>query len=61
MIPKSLHTVTVLVNVAKILEDVYGKECSSAELVELAATCLGYGDETDTYSLKEQAVKKLNK
>lgn len=61
MIPKSLHTVTVLVNVSNILADVYGPTVSNAELVDLAAAHLGYGDAADVYSLKGQAVKKLDK
>lgn len=61
MIPKSLHTVTVLVNVSLILADVYGQSVSNTELVDLAAAHLGYADAPDVYSLKDQAVKKLDK
>jgi hypothetical protein len=60
MIPKSLHTVTVLVNVSLILADQY-PTMKTVDLVSLAAEHLGYIEADDIYDLKGQAVKKLDK
>jgi hypothetical protein len=60
MIPKSLHTVTVFVNVATLLADVYN-DATNHELVTLASSQLGYADVRDVYGLQAQAIKKLDK
>ena len=59
MIPKSLHTVTVLVTIAKLLkaQHNYPKWKAVAE----AAITLGYATEQDVYHLMDMAEKKLNK
>jgi hypothetical protein len=65
MIPKSLHTVTVLVNVAReiLLRGDYGNtsplRCMLA--VDKARRILGYADTPDVYSLAARAVVILEK
>lgn len=59
-IPKSLHTVMVLVAMAKIIRasrPAYTWE----DAVGQALYQLDYGYTIDTYDLKNQAVKKLSK
>ena len=56
---KSLHTVTVLVNVARHLEKTQGLG-SWAALLE-AAIILGLGEMTDSYGLLAQARKKMDR
>ncbi len=56
-IPKSLHTVTVLVNVARVIQRVTDETNSSA--VQSARLALGYGDTPDTYDLAAKAVKAM--
>lgn len=57
-LPKSLHTVTVLVRVAKLVKlSMHTNE----EAVEQALFALGLHDLPDTYNLKQAAVKQLNK
>lgn len=56
---KSLHTVTVLVNVARYLEREEGKGPWTA--IHHAAKILGLSDMPDTYGLIQQAYKKLSK
>ena len=62
---KSLHTVTVLVRVAKLhllTESVSGdRHLSHALAVDRAIQTLGVADMPDTYGLAEQAIKQLNK
>ena len=60
MIPKSLHTVTVLVNMARVLSSVY-RMSTDAQLINLAAIELGYEGTDDIYDLKGQALKKFSK
>ena len=61
MIPKSLHTVTALVNVARHLNPApTPAEC--AQLAPRAAAILGYPDDTaDTYGLIARAAAALQK
>lgn len=64
MIPKSLHTVSVLVAVAKRETDVariMAQSIDAAAAVERAAYILGYSTESDVYQLKAAAVRKLEK
>ena len=59
-VPKSLHTVTVLVTMAKLIQETrphYIKE----DAVYKALDVLGYPTESDHYGLALQALKKLNK
>jgi hypothetical protein len=60
MIPKSLHTVTVLVAVAQQIA-CYESFYDNKILIERAANILGYQGVADVHELKAQAVKKLNK
>lgn len=59
-LPKSLHTVTVLVTMARMLQNsgeyptAYGALCRAADL-------LGYTVAMDTYGLLQQALKKMNR
>ena len=59
MIPKSLHTVTVLVTLAKLLKAQHSYPNWKA--VAEAAIVLGYALDQDTYGLMDAAEKKLNK
>jgi hypothetical protein len=59
-LPKSLHTVTVLVAVAKLIQDTK-LGYSAFDAVYQALVVLGYSSEEDHYSLALQALKKLNK
>ena len=56
---KSLHTVTVLVRVAKALnrDNVW----SNGMALDLALDALGLADLPDSYGLAAQALKQLNK
>lgn len=56
---KSLHTVTVLVNVAKHLR--HGGTLDATVAVQQAADILGLGGMPDSYGLIAQAVKKVSK
>lgn len=61
MIPKSLHTVTALVNVARF---VALNDCTTApaNAIALAASVLGYTDSTpDIHGLKAKAVAVLKR
>lgn len=60
MIPKSLHTVSVLVAVAKLMQS-HLTGLTACDYVDLAANSLGYADESDTYALKAAAVRKLER
>ena len=55
-IPKSLHTVTVLVTMSRLLSP---SEPAKGVLDVLKS--LGYTDTPDTYELVRQALKQLNK
>lgn len=56
---KSLHTVTVLVRVAKALNR--DQVWSNGMAIDLALDALGIANMPDTYGLAEQALKQLNK
>lgn len=59
-LPKSLHTVTVLVNVARHLQS--QQELNAAAAVAQASTLLGYGlAANDPYDLEGRAIKELSK
>lgn len=61
MIPKSLHTVSVLVAVATRTMALH-HNMSAASAVDYAAEMLGYGRHVDDdYALKAAAVRKLEK
>ena len=60
MIPKSLHTVSALINLATWLKPVAG--CTPAPnrvYVETAVKILGYQDHADTHGLIECAVRRM--
>ena len=57
---KSLHTVSVLVHVALHLLAT-NEATSNKAAIDRAADILGLSDKPDTYGLKEQALKQLNK
>lgn len=59
MIPKSLHTVRVLVVIAQTAMSVSSK--TAAEAVDFAANRLGYADTADVYGLKAKAVAQIAK
>lgn len=65
MIPKSLHTVTALANVARHLAAVHNLGIGLTGLetaVDMAADLLGYGSHVaDDYGLKAKAVRVLAK
>lgn len=66
MIPKSLHTITALANVARHMMNVSGTADDIANhaafYVDRAAEILGYpADSTDTYGLKAKAAATLSK
>ena len=58
-IPKSLHTVTVLVATAQVFIDLAQYPIPVA--VEMAVAVLGYTDTPDVYNLVQQATTKLVK
>ena len=58
-IAKSLHTVTVLVRVAKALNR--DQVWSNGMAIDLALDALGLADMPDQYDLIGQALKQLNK
>ena len=60
MVPKSLHTVTALINVAKLIKQ-SSPALENAKAVEQALNVLGYNIGFDDYKLTEQAIAKLNK
>ena len=60
-IAKSLHTVTVLVRVAKAIAPAEGLDFTSVAAVKLAAQVLGLDNMPDTYGLIDQALKQLRK
>lgn len=62
-LPKSLHTVTVLVNVARYVlkHGPCAAMKSRAEAVEDALEILGYSRSADTYALAAAAIKQLGK
>jgi hypothetical protein len=56
-LPKSLHTVTVLVNVARRYVEV--ERYPANEAIEKALEDLGYGGAPDPYGLASAALKAL--
>lgn len=62
-LPKSLHTVTVLVQVARrLMKSSQHTVPSAVAAVDMALSILGYDADTDdTYNLKAQAIAKLGK
>lgn len=58
-LPKSLHTVTVLVNVARIFQKMTG--AAADEAIRLALGSLGYADAPDVYELAAKARAVLAK
>lgn len=61
---KSLHTVSVLVKVARLLQQLGpftpdGRP-SNEKAIQLAKAELGHGDKPDTYDLCGQALKQLD-
>ena len=57
--PKSLHTVTVLVRVAALFQRY--ENCAAEEALDLALIQLGYGAAPDDYGLAASALKQLTK
>lgn len=60
-LPKSLHTVTALVNVAIALRSARGVAISNVDAVTDALIALGYRNTPDEYNLASAAVKILDK
>lgn len=60
VLAKSLHTVTVLVRVARFVM-LEGKADTNADAVVKAAAILGLRDMHDDYELLSAALKQLNK
>ena len=60
-LPKSLHTVTVLVRVAKAVADYEGIDPLSYKAMDLALAILGLDNMPDTYGLVTAALKQLRK
>jgi hypothetical protein len=60
MIPKSLHTVTVLVQLTRHLQSMQ-PGCPIEACLFKALDILGYIDAPDVHSLVAQALKKLRK
>lgn len=62
-IPKSLHTVTVLVAIARdqATRDAIWEDMMAEELVDNALLLLGLADSPDVYGLRDQAIRKLSK
>lgn len=59
-VPKSLHTVTVLIAMAKLIQETR-THYTSEDAVYKALDTLGYSSTDDHYGLALQALKKLNK
>ncbi len=57
-IPKSLHTITVLARVARLVKPQH-PNASDEQLIAIAAIELGYVDAADPYMLKFKALKAL--
>ena len=57
-LPKSLHTVTVFVNMARVLQK--SETLSNEEAVTKAVEVLGYSEFPDGYGLAAAAVRQLN-
>jgi hypothetical protein len=59
-IPKSLHTVRVLVVMTDVILEMYGSEIAPEEALDIACIRLGYAKTPDDYALKAAALKALN-
>ena len=57
-LPKSLHTVTVLVRMARLIEQ-YEPNIPWSEAVATVLIEMGLNDKPDTYGLKQAALKQL--
>jgi hypothetical protein len=60
-LPKSLHTVTVLVRVAKAIGQYEGLDHDCMEVMELTLSILGADTSPDNYGLVDAALKQLRK
>lgn len=60
-LPKSLHTVTVLVRVATLLRGAKFPPLTAPEAVDAALDILGYDPENDPYGLAAAAAKQMDK
>jgi hypothetical protein len=60
-LPKSLHTVTVLVNVARHLQRTNNETRHSAVTSAMILLGYSYTDTADPYGLAARAVKELSK
>lgn len=58
-IPKSLHTITAIANVARFIKTVH-THADDAAAIRSAVIVLGYIDTPDTYELAAKALKALN-
>jgi hypothetical protein len=58
---KSLHTVTVLVRVAKTIREYEGFQINNVLAVDMALDVLGLADLPDVHGLAAAAIKQLNK
>jgi len=57
-LPKSLHTVTVLVNVARELIE-SGRAIGTSAAIRRASDVLGYSGATDPHDLLDKAMRQL--
>lgn len=60
-LPKSLHTVTVLVRVAKAIGQYEGLDRGCMEVMKLTLSILGADASPDNYGLIDAALKQLRK
>lgn len=60
-LPKSLHTVTVLVRVATLLRDAKLPILTAQQAVNAALDILGYDHEADPYGLAAAAAKQMDR
>jgi hypothetical protein len=60
-IPKSLHTVTVIIAAASIMREHMGEGEPVADAVRYALEVLGYANTPDTYNLSAAALKQMEK
>lgn len=60
-IPKSLHTVTVLVAIAREQLVITMHRWTYEDCVDAALSILGLDNTPDVYGLREQAIRKLSR
>lgn len=60
-IPKSLHTVTALVKLARLRDELTGGKFDRFANVEWAVQLLGYENTPDDHNLAAQACRQLQK